>query len=71
MGRVKEFAIWLSACVFQWQMSDEEIIARFRQREDAKRIDEVEPWLKDQLKTVRENPEQFRELMGWKRGRDF
>ena len=71
MGKVKEFAVWLSSCVFQWEMSDEEIVSKFSQREDAKRMQDVEPWLKDQIETVRKNPEQYRELMGWRRGRDY
>jgi len=71
MGHVKEFAVWLSSCIFQWEMSDEEILSKFNQREDVKRMQDAEPWLKDQIETVRKNPEQYRRLMGWKRGRDY
>ena len=71
MGRLKDFAVWLASCVFQHEMSDEEILSKFNQREDAKRMKNAEPWLKKQIGIVRKNPNQYRELMGWQRGKDY
>lgn len=71
MGRLKEFAVWLASCVIQHEMSDEEILSKFNQREDAKAMKNAEPWLKEQIQTVRKNPSQYRALMGWQRGKDY
>ena len=71
MGRVKEFAVWLASCVLQHEMSDEEIVSKFKQRQDGQRMKDAEPWLKGQIETVRKNPSQYRELMGWQRGKDY
>ena len=71
MGRMKDFAVWLASCIVQHEMSDEEILTKFNQREDAKRIKDAEPWLKKQIGIVRKNPSQYRQLMGWQRGKDY
>ena len=71
MGRMKDFAVWLASCIVQHEMSDEEIFTKFNQREDAKRMKNAEPWLKEQIQTVRKNPNQYRQLMGWQRGKDY
>lgn len=71
MGRMKDFAVWLASCIVQHEMGDEEILAKFNQREDAKRMKNAEPWLKEQIQTVRKNPNQYRQLMGWQKGKDY
>ena len=71
MGRLKDFAVWLASCIVQHEMSDEEILSKFNQREDAKQMKNAEPWLKKQIGIVRKNPNQYRELMGWQRGKDY
>ena len=71
MGRMKDFAVWLASCIVQHEMSDEEILSKFNQREDAKKMNNAEPWLKEQIQTVRKNPNHYRQLMGWQRGKDY
>ena len=71
MSQTKAFFVWLVSCLLQHEMSDAEILSKFNQREDVKRMQDAEPWLKDQINTVRKNPAQYRELMGWRRGKDY
>ena len=71
MGRMKELAVWLSSCVVQHEMSDEEITTLFNQREDTSGLNDGDPWLQNQINYIRKNPDQFRELLSWKRGKDY
>ncbi len=56
MGKVKQFACWLSECVYRREMTNEEIIVAIdgNFRCDEKEV--IDIWLLEQLDTVRNLP---------------
>ena len=64
MGRVKEFAFWLTDCVYYSNMSDAQIISTFKKSlaEDDSQ-DDTDHWLREQIEAVRDNPEIYRGMV--------
>jgi len=60
MGRVKEFAIWLAECVYEDQMSEEEILSYIDL--DAESHPERQQWVEQQLETIRTHPDTYKPL---------
>ena len=57
MGRVKEFAFWLAECVYDQQMSDQEIIYTANSPWSETHQEEYDNWLSEQIEAVRNNPQ--------------
>ena len=62
MSRMKDFARWLTGCIYHCEMSDgairqayESYIGQSIRKEDAQ-------WLNNQIRIVRNNPEKYRDL---------
>lgn len=62
MGRVKEFAVWLAECVYQFEMNDEEIISACRLKDTYGDSLDPKHWLQEQIDTVRDNPQVYQNL---------
>ena len=58
MGRMKEYAVYLSRLVYQQKMSDEQIINTTVTELGIESTD----WIKDQIKVIREHPELYKEM---------
>ena len=56
MGRVKEFALWLAECVYQWEMSDRAIVESVNLVNPHEKHDDFNRWLCAQIQIVRTNP---------------
>lgn len=57
MGRVKEFAFWLAECVYDRQMSNQEIICTVNSPWSETYQEEYDKWLSEQIQAVRNNPQ--------------
>ncbi|GAH41483.1 unnamed protein product, partial [marine sediment metagenome] len=53
MGQVKHFAIWLSDCVYQLQMTDMEILSAVKPLRTDTQKGEDDQWLSEQIEVVR------------------
>ncbi len=63
MGQVKRFAIWLSDCVYQLQMTDLEIRSAVKPLRSDTQHEEDDQWLSEQIETVRKNPTFYETLV--------
>ena len=63
MGQVKRFAIWLSGCVYQLQMTDKEILSAVKPLRSDTQQEEDDQWLSEQIETVRNNPQIYETLV--------
>jgi hypothetical protein len=63
MGQVKRFAIWLSDCVYQLQMTDKEILSAVKPLRSDTKQEEDNQWLLEQIETVRTNPTFYETLV--------
>ncbi len=64
MGQMKRFTVWLSDCVYQSQMSDEDIIEVVKSLscDGISEVDSV--WLSEQISLVRKYPPFYRVFSG-------
>jgi hypothetical protein len=64
MGQMKRFAAWLSNCVCQSQMSDEDVIEVVKSLscDEISEVDSV--WLSEQISLVRKYPHFYRVFSG-------
>ena len=63
MGRVKEFAAYLSEQIYQREMNDREVIAAVKYVGDDSNRDDYDPWLQEQIEVVRKNPQVYKTLV--------
>ena len=63
MGQVKRFAIWLSGCVYQLQMTDMEILSAGKPLWSDTQQEEDDQWLSEQIEVVRNNPTFYETLV--------
>ena len=63
MGQVKRFAIWLSGCVYQQQMTDKEILSAVKPLRSDTQQEDADQWLSEQIETVRNNPQIYETLV--------
>ena len=59
MGQLKNFAIWLSECVYERHMSDDAIKSALAAQYPDGDLDRACDWLLDQIKFVRANPQLY------------
>ena len=62
MGRMKEFAMWLSESVYIRQLSDDEIMTILAGRYPDIQKDGLDIWLREQIQAVRENPKLYQSM---------
>ena len=53
MGQMKSFEIWLANCIFQYRMTDEEIIRATKKRWSFDDSEETLLWLYEEIDSVR------------------
>ena len=63
MGQVKRFAIWLSGCVYQLQMTNMEILSAVKPLRSDTQQEKDDQWLSEQIEVVRNNPTFFEKLV--------
>ena len=64
MGQIKRFTVWLSDCVYQSQMSDEDIIEAVKSLSIDKTSEVDYAWLSEQISIVRKYPHFYRVFSG-------
>ncbi len=64
MGQMKRFTVWLSDCVYQSQMSDEDIIEVVKSLSSDKNSEVDCAWLSEQISIVRKYPHFYRVFSG-------
>jgi len=62
MGRMKEFAMWLSESVYIRQLSDDEIMTILASRYPDIQKDGFDAWLREQIQIVRNNPKLYHSM---------
>ena len=62
MGRMKEFAMWLSESVYIRQLSDDEIMTILAGRYPDIQKDGLDIWLREQIQIVRDNPKLYQSM---------
>ena len=63
MGQVKRFGIWLSGCVYQLQMTDNEILSAVKPLRSDTQQEEDDQWLSEQIEVVRNHPTFYETLV--------
>ena len=59
MGQVKNFAIWLSECVYERNMSNEAIMSALANQYPDSDLDPVQDWVLEQIRVVRAHPQLY------------
>jgi len=63
MGKVKNFACWLSECVYRGEMTDEDIIEAVKSLSNEKNKEVDNEWMLDQINHVLNNPHIYNVLV--------
>ena len=62
MGRVKEFAMWLSGCVYWFNMTDEEILSVLKSQNPEVSQRNIETWILEQINIVKKKPQVYKNM---------